>query len=120
MKRDMELAREILHRIEDCSDPWGKGMNLDFPDRTQNELAYNVKLLKEAGLIEAIDVSGSEGMGFIPQSLTNEGHDFLDAIRNDKVWGKVTEKAREHGGALPFEVLKALAIQVAKALLGLG
>jgi hypothetical protein len=119
MKRDMELAREILQRVEDCPEPHGKGIDLVFPDRTKDEVAYNIKLLKNAGLIEAIDVSGSHGMGFIPQSLTNEGHDFIDAIRNDKVWDKVKDKAKEYGGTLSFEVMKALAIQAAKTLLGL-
>jgi hypothetical protein len=33
---------------------------------------------------------------------------------------KDKQKAKEHGGALPFEVLKALANEVAKTLLGLG
>jgi hypothetical protein len=119
MKRDMELARQILQRIEECPDPSGQGIDLAFPDHTNGEVSYNVKLLAQARLIDAVDMTNAQGLFWMPQSLTYEGHEFLDAIRNDKVWGKVKEQAREHGGKLSFEVMKALAIQVAKTLLGL-
>jgi hypothetical protein len=119
MKRDMELAKQILEQMEAFPEPRGV-IPLNFPDRTTDEVFYHVKLLSQAGLIDARESSDSHQFRWKPLSLTYHGHEFLDAIRNDKVWAKVKEKAKEQGGALPFEVLKALAIQIAKGLFGLG
>ena len=60
-------------------------------------------------------------MDFRGEPLPDVGrHEFLDAIRNDTVWNKVKATVKEKGGAIPFEVLKLLAIQAAKSVFGIG
>jgi hypothetical protein len=119
MKRDMELVRSILQQVE--SKPPGFSAQWDTGAHTQDEFFEHVKLLKDAGLLEA-DVTPIDRGTVIayPKRLTWAGHEFLDSIKNDTVWDKVKETVKEKGGAIPFEVLKALAVKVASAFFGVG
>ena|SRR6266436_6058713 len=119
MKRDMDLARQILQQIEEKSEGL-KRVTLDLPDHAPEEIHYHLKLLKEAGLIEAVDCTTGAGLCFIPIRLTWQGNEFLDAIKNETVWNKVKGTVKEKGGAIPFEILKALAMQAAKSVFGIG
>jgi hypothetical protein len=120
MKRDMELVRFILQQIE-TKDP-GFAASWERPDNhTDEEFYEHVKLLKDAGFLEA-DVHPTN-MGTviaIPKRLTWEGHELLAAIKNDTVWKKVKEIVKEKGGIIPFEILKALAVKVAGSLFGIS
>ena len=116
MNRDMDLARNILLQIEAA--PYNE-VHLDLCGRNPDEIAYHVMLLAEAGLIEALDASGMGDFQWIPQRLTWEGHEFLDAARSETVWNRAKDLLKEKGGGTAFEVLKALLIQLAKqAVLG--
>ena len=42
------------------------------------------------------------------------GHEFLDSVRSDKIWRKLLKYAKDKGGALPFELLKTLAVELLK------
>jgi hypothetical protein len=119
MKRDMELSRQILQQIEEKFPLRGKA-ELDLPAYSPEQIAYNVMLLWEAGLIVADDCSNFDELWLQPTRLTWEGHEFLDAIKHDTVWNKVKATVKEEGGFVSFEVLKLLAIQAAKSVFGLG
>jgi Hypothetical protein (DUF2513) len=119
MKRDMDLARKILEQVEEKDDGEHQ-ITLEIPEYPTNQVHYNVKLLKQHGLLEAIDCSTFEGAHWMPVSLTWEGHEFLDAIRNDTVWQKVKEAVKEQGGSITFEALKLLALKLAASAFGVG
>ena len=120
MKRDMDLVRKILEQVEEKHDGEHQ-ITLDIPDFPQNQVHYNVKLLKQHGLLEATDCSGFEGDHWIPLNLDVGGaHEFLDAIRNDTVWNTVKETVKEKGGSITFEALKLLALKVAASVFGVG
>jgi hypothetical protein len=76
-------------------------------------------ILSEADLIRAYDVSSLGEFCWKPNSLTWQGHEFLDASRNDAVWKKTMDLVREKGGSVSFEVLKTVLIKLAAAQLGL-
>ena len=57
MKRDMDLARLILLKIEQTADDPRSWINLEVPDYTPAEVSYHVMILNEAGLIDACDLS---------------------------------------------------------------
>lgn len=117
MKRDMELIREILVAVEADAHRDGHAIvNFDLPGRNQDELRYHAKLLRDAGWIRAEFFFGGE---FVILDLTNQGHDFLDAVRNETVWKRLKKKLGTEGETLPLEVIKLLAIQLLKELLGL-
>ena len=119
MKRDMDLARDILFAIEkDEGDPLG-WIDLELPGRSEKEVAYHVMLLEEAGLVEALDLSSKDGFEYKPKRLTWEGHEFLDAARNDTLWERAKAEALRQTGGVSFDVLKELLLHLAKQALGL-
>ena len=118
MERDMDLARKILLEIEKRS--WkDSGTSLKIEGYTDDQVYYHVMLLSEAGLIKAMDCSSREGPCWYPQSLTWQGHEFLDACREAGRWEKAKALIKEKAGAVGFEVLKALLVGLARESLGI-
>jgi hypothetical protein len=106
MKRDMDLVREILIALEDRD----AELNPDeIPNRSPEEVSYHVHLMHEAGLVEAwTSKTFNAPLYAVANRLTWEGHDFLEAARNESVWRKAKQIVAEKGGGLTFEVLKSL------------
>jgi DNA-binding transcriptional ArsR family regulator len=119
MKRDMELVRQILLKTEQNTEVGG-WIDLDIEGYSPEEISYHVKLLAEAELIEAQDLTTTEEFEWKPTGLTWKGHEFLDAARNETIWKKTTEIVKDKGGSIPFEVLKDLLIKVAATLFSIG
>ena len=108
MKHDMDLIRKILLAIESHPEPYSWDVPLDISDYSEKEICYHVKLLEEAGLIEARIMTAMGGeFECAVNSLTWTGHEFLEAARDDSRWEKVKRLVWEKTGSLPFEVLKA-------------
>jgi len=120
MTRDMDLIRELLLAVE--AFPTGYGEALVIVGRSETEVGYHLKLLLEAGYIEGHDVAthGHDGPRVLPSRMTWEGHDFLDAIRDEGVWKKVQEKLLAVGGQTTLVILKELALSVTRSHLGLA
>src|SRR5215208_2731090 len=118
MKRDMELVRKILLETEQYAKGTG-WVNIEIPGYSSEDVSYHVKILGEAGLLAAQDLTTHNGFCWMPRSLTWEGHEFLDAVRNDTVWVKTKNVVKEKGGSVPFEVIKELAVRFAGSLFGL-
>lgn len=117
MKRDMELIINILKCIEEG---WDENFKKYFSEIEDEHLWHNVWLAKDFGLIEAIDISTFDGEMYFPTKITWEGHDFLDAARSVAVVNEAKEIAKKKGLDflnLPFEMTKALLIEVTKGAL---
>ena len=114
MKRDMDLCRQILLDIEGSPEANGLGfIELGFEGKTQTEVSYHVHLLKEAGLLEASDLSNSvDGLLWFPNRLTYAGHEFIEATRSETVWTKAKSTVLEKTGGLSLGVLKSVAIKL--------
>lgn len=116
MKRDMDLVRSILLKIEE--QPYtGSFLDVSVPGHTGEEISYHIMLLDEAGLIEAENVSSSDGMDWKALRLTYAGHEFLDAARNDNVWSSAKEWVMASTGVLTLEALKVALPEVIKRIL---
>ncbi len=109
MKRDMDLVRTILQKVEASEDPWGLHKTLDIEGYTQNQISYHIKLLHEAGLLDAQEVSemGPDGFRWWPGSLTWDGQDFLNAAKDDSLWKKAKETVIKPGASFTFDLLLA-------------
>ena len=121
MKRDMELARAILFELEKCESAWGPPNDFSIEGYSDQEVAYHVKMLHQAGLIEAEDSSsmGPDGFCWSPGSLTWQGHEFLEASRDETRWSSTKKKVQEAGGGIIFSVLKDALVEGVKGTLGL-
>ena len=110
MKRELELIRLILLEIE--KQPYDQGpIEAEIPGYTSAQISYHVLLLKDAGLIEAIDFSTFAGSDWKPTRLTWQGHEFLDASRDEGRWQKALSIMKEKAGGIAFDVLKELLLQ---------
>ncbi len=116
----MDLIREILLQVE--ARPSAQSIDLvevEVPGHEQEEISYHVKLLADAGYLEAHDLRslGPDGFKYAPSALTNEGHDFLDAARNNTVWEKTKAKLMEIGGSAPLDVTRGILTTMLKEIL---
>jgi hypothetical protein len=72
-------------------------------------------LLVQAGYIEGEEAPD----GWHASTLTWQGHEFLDAARDESRWNKAKKIVMEKGGAITFEMLKQLLLELMKsAVLG--
>ena len=120
MKRNMDLIRRVLIEIEEADNDPDEWIDLSFAEWSDNAVSYHIKMLHDAGLIEARDLSDLSGSDWRPTSITWEGHEFLDAARNDTVWKKAMTKLKGQAASVPFEVVKAVVIQTCKEMFGVG
>ena len=119
MKRDMELIRAILLEVEKSEYGYFRD-KLKINGYTEEEIGYHSYLIIEAGLADGPNctVMGSKSPEAEVTSLTWEGHDFLDAVKNENVWNKSKEKLKKVGSA-SLSVVKDVAVSVLKKELGL-
>jgi Hypothetical protein (DUF2513) len=98
MKRNMDLVRDLLLKIEELD--LGDGNWVDVGDMSDdgNELYQHLILMGDEGLIEGSDRQFVGKDGFLPTSLTWAGHDFLDSVRDPEIWKKTKEGANAAGG----------------------
>lgn len=118
VKRDMDLVRLILLEVERRTRD-EQYAPMKFEGHTAEEIAYNVKLLSEAGLVHALDATTAKELCWIPISLTWQGHEFLDAARENTRWNRAKKLIVEKAGTVSFDVLKDVLAALAKQALGL-
>jgi hypothetical protein len=114
MKRDMDLIREILLKIEEA--PYELGwVEIDIEGRSSAEIAYHIMLLAQSRLIEADNLSTFGGPEWKAKSLTWQGHEFLEVSKDESRWNKAKAVMKEKGGGMVFEVLKVALIELTKS-----
>ena len=109
----MELIRKLLFHLEART---SMKAELSFPIDGYGDvmIRYHLLLLAQAKLIDFEPELTQTGRIIRPHvlGLNWSGHEFLDAVRSEKVWRKLLGYAKDKGGALPFDVLKALAVKL--------
>ena len=115
MTRDLGLIRELLLKLEPLSKPHGWQHILSNDARIQveghgaDEIEYHLQLLLEQEFVERPRSGAMEGIMF--KRLTWDGHDYLDAVRDPKVWRK-TKEATDKVGSWTFEMVKEIATAI--------
>ncbi|PWE32440.1 hypothetical protein DDZ14_10270 [Maritimibacter sp. 55A14] len=114
-KRDLERLRAILFKAESIDineDDYVSGY-IDMMSDLSAEDAYQLLLMRDAGLIEGKDA----GLGLF--RITNAGHDFLDAVRDEGIWEKTKSRIVKAGGSATLDVVKEIAVSlISRAVLG--
>nr|DAQ15563.1 MAG TPA: protein of unknown function DUF2513 [Caudoviricetes sp.] len=80
-------------------------------------MSYHFKLLQSAGLIEAIDYSSLNELSLVARSLTWQGHEFLDKIRNDTVWNSLKTTIKSKSLDLSLDTIKQVAQTIISQML---
>jgi hypothetical protein len=117
MKRDMNLIRELLLKIEARAIPPSVTVALSPHDPalavdgfTADEIGHHLRMLVSARFIETPNnnrpFAGDGSVIF--RQISWEGHDFLDSVRDPKIWDQ-TKKGAEAAGGFTADLLKDLA-----------
>ena len=106
MKRNKDLLRDVLFEFEGEKDwlillPETAGMG-----ESEWTKVGHVRLLCDAGFVAQV------GNG--TYRLTNSGHDYLDAIRDDGIWEKTKAAVAETGGSAGLDLVKKVATAFVK------
>lgn len=121
MKRDLDLVRLILLRLEAAAVGEKLTSPMSFDGYDDAFVEEHVRLMSDAGLIDARihALFGGRSL-FAIDRVTWNGYDYLDAVRPESIWLQVKRTARDKSISLTFEIAKALAVQLAKTAVGLA
>ena len=117
MERKLDLIRAILLETEQHQEPT-KPVALQAPGYAPAQIAYHVRLLHEAGYVDAVDLSNMNELAWLVKSLTWKGHEFLDATRTSTVWQQVLARLKDRNVDVPLNVIQQLAAQIGASMLG--
>ncbi len=122
MKRDVELIRSILMRVEESQTLkpiWSKDFAID--GRTEEEIISHVQLLEDAKYLEVVVIKEIGGIPrqFVISRITWAGHEFLSNARNEKTWKKTMTNLGNKAQSVSFEILIKLLAKSVEAAVGL-
>lgn len=119
MKRNLDLIRQLLITIEcqnmqfkrDCTKVIVEGFS-------NEEVNYHLLLLIDVGYVDG-DIQPRQrhvDIAYIKR-LTMQGHDYLDAVRNDTIWATTKDKVSKLGESATLDIIKEVAVASLRALL---
>ena len=105
MKRDDDYIRELLLETEQSPKPFLLASSHLRADPDTLKRFMHAKWVADAGL-------------FLEEKkaiyrITNQGHDYLAAIRNDTIWNKTKDSAQKAGG-VTLGLMKEIAVGYAR------
>ena len=131
MKRDLDIVRDILLQVEKSDGYLTINDLFDIRDKqegckyTDNEIVYHVELLFAQGFIDGNirrDMNGDITDSSI-DGLTWDGADYLESMRDSRVWNKAKSTIKKAVGSTTFDVVKQtctlVATQMVKSNLGI-
>ncbi len=122
MKRNLELLRGILLEVEksDGRSPLNGKQLAEITEADERTVNYHLKLLVEAGWIEALGEPhyASRTADSVPDlvlvsSLTNDGHNFVEAVGEPSRWKKFLAWAGDKVAGASLSTLAQLAMRFA-------
>ncbi|MEM6750436.1 MAG: DUF2513 domain-containing protein [Planctomycetota bacterium] len=117
----MDLVRQILLCIE-AYDHGRAPHNLCIDGFSTEQVGYHVYIMIEGGLLDGANSTTLKSKGYeaIASRITWEGHEFLDAARDDRRWKKACALVKEKSGAVTLAVMSQLLTAMALQSLGLS
>ncbi len=120
MKRDMELLRLILLKLEEVEPFQFVYGPPEVGGYEPLDVAYHVRLLFEAGFIGAQFSANDAGPpSIIISHLSWRGHEFLDAAREESRRRKAVAVVKEKAGAVTIGLLQEVLVGLAKRAIGM-
>ena len=125
MKRDMELIRRIMLRIEEKSDLKHEIITLE--DEDEERAGHHIDMLYQSGFINGVrNATYSRPYAqILVKDLSWEGHEFLAALKNETVLGQIRQALTPiELATVPLTILASVAAELGKEWLrrkvGLG
>lgn len=125
MKRDMDLIRRIMLRIEEKADL--RHETIIIEGEHEERVGHHIDMLYQSGFIDGIrsqPLSSPFGIVMV-KDLSWDGHEFIAAIRNDTVFGRLKETfTPAELSSTSLKVIAEISLELSKAWmkqkLGLG
>jgi len=128
MKLNHDCIRDLLIYLENNLELKSNGLHqpiklshildsYELKQYSDEEIYYSASKLAEAKFLSVTNKNVSPRCLYITD-ISWHGHDYLNSIRDPKIWAKVKEKSNDLAG-ITFDIIKALAFEAAKNLLGL-
>ena len=118
MKRDMDLIRELMLRLEAYPLPSGAvsyftadDEEMSVPECTPQEIDQHLLMIAKSGFIDTGSSNPSYGIAF--KGLTWAGHDFVDSVRDPEIW-RQTKKGIEKAKGFSVDLIVAVAKGILK------
>lgn len=115
MKRNLDLIRDILLIIEEYSTPSVPLSPSSFKclNTTPETVFFHLQLLDDAGYIDAQIIEGCMGH-YACQifRLTNDGCDYLDSVRDSKIYSSIKQKLGSLFYNVPLDVIKQVGTSI--------
>ena len=118
MRRDMDLVRELLLRVESFDARAGTAFvltasepELTIDGYTPDQVEEHLSWLIDYGYIEG-DVCAD--LHFVIRRLSMPGCDLLDSIRNPEIW-RITKAEAEQAGGFTVDLLRDIAMAIIRA-----
>ncbi len=117
MKKDIDLIRKVLIAIEEQYIDIAL-YNLKIEGYDLKTVAYHCKILHDAGLISdyKAQYADNELWSFGVGSLTWEGHEFLEKIRDDSIWSETKQVMNDRGIPFVLDAVKQIASSIISAM----
>ena len=118
MQRDMELIRAILLDVEQRPPNRHPIDRLSIEGYDADAIIEHVEMLLDGKILEGLLSADWDGRrrigGFAISTITWQGREFVDALRNESVWAKTKKYLVEKGGDAPFSIVISVAAEIAK------
>ncbi len=106
MKRNMDLVRAILLFVENQDVNSGQYENITLDGYTPMEVMMHVKIMEGYGLLQ--DCTYYLRGNTTVRTITWEGYDYLDKVRDNTIWKKTKDTIVSNGLPLIFDTIKTV------------
>lgn len=114
MKLDYDCLRYILLEIENSNKSRILASSLANDNYSEKQIIHHIECLKDVSYIETtkpFNSLSSEYSDYFIFRLTMQGHQFLDTIRDSRVWSE-TKKIASKMASVPLKFLSDIASNV--------
>lgn len=122
MKRDLNLIRNMLLRIEELNSTKQKITIESFLDLCADSalISLHIELLIDSNYIETSEpIYCGVIKDFLIYRITSDGYDYLDSIRENSIWERTENMLFKVGGSAALDVVKSVAVSIVKTRLGI-
>ena len=111
MKRDLDLARQLLLDIENRGADCSMSVLRSGPDHElQERIRYHLRLLIDANLLQEVDRTSS---GIPCVRLTHDGHELLELARSESRWVEAKSVCQDRIGGLSLSLIRKVLLKLA-------
>ncbi len=109
MKRDLDLARQLLFDIENRGTDCSISVLRSDPEQDTDEcVRHHLRLLIDAGLLKEVDRTST---GIPCVRLTHEGHELIELARSEARWREAKWVCKNRIGGLSLSVVQGLLLR---------